>query len=179
MHLILDEIPTTHPRMANGAPWPVRLILDNEVRAVYGETETDLVRCLIEDYPSASAALTVGTIEAMAAARRRWAVRYATRTQAVVLASLLAEDIFDVTRASMWARIALTERRDLPPQRVVRLWASTVPLVLVASNYRPWTDRPVTLGATVVMIDDSDDESLLRSCASTAGWRIDRVFSRS
>lgn len=165
--------------MDDGEPWPLRLILDNEVRAIYGETEADLVRCLIEDYPPESAPLTTDTMEAMMASRRRWAVGYATQTQAVVLSALYVEGMYDVDKATSWTREALTEPRGRLPRRPLRLWASTVPLVLVASNYRPWTDRSITLGATVIVVDDSDDESLLRSCAATAGWRLDRVARRT
>jgi len=166
------EIP---PHPDEGRRWQFRLVLDNG-RTVYADEVVELARVLVgPTYPDASEPLTQLTIEREFAARRRFAIRFAIQTQAVVLASLEREGIFDIKRCSAWMRDTLLEHRDQVPRRPLRFWESNIPLVLVASNMSPLTDRPVTLGGAVVAIDDLDDEGLLKSVSALSGFRFQRL----
>lgn len=169
----LSNVVPPHP--SAGCHWQYRLVLDNG-RTIYADEVEELARVLVgPTYPDASEPLTQFTIERQFAARRRFATRFAIRSQAVVLASLEREEIFDIKQCSVWMRETLLEPRDRIPRRPLRFWESNIPLVLVASNMRPITDRPVTLGGTVVVIDDLDDEALLKSVSALSGFRFQRL----
>ena len=162
-----------HPE--DGHEWQFRLVLDDG-RTIYADEIVELARVLVgPTYPDSGEPLTQLTIEREFAARRRFAIRFAIQTQAVVLASLEREDVFDIKRCSVWMRETLLEPRDRIPRRPLRFWEFNVPLVLVASNMRPLTDRPVTLGGAVVVIDDLDDEGLLKSVSALSGFRFQRL----
>lgn len=168
------EIP---PHPDEGRSWQFRLVLDND-RTIYADEVVELARALVgPTYPDAGEPLTQRTIERQFAARRRFAIRFAIRTQAVVLACLEREDVFDIKRCSAWMRDTLLEPRDRVPRRPLRFWESNIPLVLVASNASPMTDRPATLGGTVVVIDDLSDEGLLKSVSAMSGFRFQELMN--
>ena len=166
------EIP---PHPEEGCSWEYRLILENG-RTIYADQIVELARVLVgPTYPDAGEPLTQFTVEREFAARRRFAIGFAVQIQALVLANLAREDIFDVRRCSAWMRETLLEPRDRLPRRPVRFWDSNIPLVLVASNMAPLNDRPVTLGGAVVVIDDLDDDGLLKSVSALSDVRFQRL----
>jgi hypothetical protein len=170
------EIP---PHPEEGHRWQFRLVLDSG-RTIYADEVVELARVLVgPTYPDAGEPLTQLTIERQFASRRRHAIRFAIQTQAVILASLERGDVFDIKRCSAWMRDTLLEPRDRVPRRPLRFWESNIPLVLVASNMRPLTDRSVTLGGAVVVIDDLSDEGLLESVSALSGFRFQRLAGAS
>ena len=174
-HTLENYIVKIPPHPEDGCKWQFRLILDNG-RTIYADEIVELARILVgPTYPDAGEPLTQLTIERQFSARRRFAIGFAIRSQAVVLASLEREGIFDIKRCSVLMRETLLEPRDRVPRRPLRFWESNIPLVLVASNMQPLTDRPVTLGGAVVVVDDLDDLGLLKSVSALSGFSFQRL----
>ena len=180
MHLILDEIRAAHLLKSDDTPWRLQLVAEAEQQAVYGDTWEDLARAVIVDYP-APAPQTTKHIQAAFAARRRFAVDLATAAQGLALAAV--ESAAPTALALLTARQirALTETRERPVAAVGTWRLPDVPLVIAASSYSPFSrhQRPVAEGyGEVIVIDDLDDESLIRSAGEVLNWHIEDLAGR-
>lgn len=104
-HTLENFIVEIPPHPEDGRKWQFRLILDNG-RTIYADEIVELARILVgPTYPDAGEPLTQLTIERQFSARRRFAIGFAIRSQAVVLASLEREGIFDIKRVSDDSRV--------------------------------------------------------------------------
>jgi len=94
--------------------------------------------------------------------RYRFAVLAASQVQAVLAADAVADGTFDPADHDEATLTALFASRAHPVPEQVETWGLAVPLVLVATDYEPYTDRALPLG-NVKVVDPADERTLLGS----------------
>ncbi|MGL5823691.1 MAG: hypothetical protein ACRCYU_02455 [Nocardioides sp.] len=134
--------------------WP--LCLAEAGQTVFADNAAEIIERLIPDYAS------LGNDDALIA---RWesAIATATDTQALICADMAREDKLrpaDMTEADLTAIFG----DRLTPIETAH-WPHDVPLVLLATDYEPFTNRPPVAG-NVLWVDPSDEISFLTSLAN-------------
>ena len=130
---------------------------------IAGDTITDLITDLIDDYP-------LENPEAQLTTRTDYAVTTATVMQAARAFATAIDGGFDIETETEEAVTALFSDRDLPILEI-ETWDHSVALVLVRTHYAPFTDTPAPTG-NVTWIDPSDELTLIRSLEHAGEIRL-------
>lgn len=135
---------------------------------ITAETLTDLVSELIEDYPPTTGRLSDVTeqFEAMVG----YATEQANIRQGLYAVVATNEGDFDPEVESEETLTAIFSSRDVFVP-TFPVWEGSFPLVLVATNYYPFTDVPVPAG-NVELIDPSNERTLLTSLADLGDFAL-------
>lgn len=124
--------------------------------AITTDSLTELVGALIEHYPSS------GDETQLLEDRWRCAVLYADAAQARLLAEALGRGELDLAGLSEdQVNLLMTSRAErlaAPDGR----WEMPVPLVLIATDFHPYTTVPVPAG-NVLLVDPGNERSLIGS----------------
>lgn len=162
-----------HPERHDGGMWPFVMIHGDQ--ATWADSRTELVGALIEGYEELGD--NPAGYEAAFEARYTQAVALATSVQTSVLLDAAEAGTFDpadlvATPAGEEQLQAFFVERTVPfdPRGTALagnvddsgapVWDHEVPLVLIATDYAPFTDRPLPTGR-VVMIDPSNEKTYL------------------
>jgi hypothetical protein len=149
------------PTRRNGELWPFALLTGDDT--VYTDTLTDLVSYFIPGYadiPHDSR----GQQEAFVA-RVDYGAGVATHTQALVLASAVTSGEFNPATASEDALTALLQTRGtalFTPKLFDGVWSYDVPLVLLSTDFAPFTSVQIFDG-NVMVFDPSDERTFIDS----------------
>ena len=152
-------LPVVPPLRADGRYYRFEMIYDGGAARAYADDPTDLLGLLVDAYES------LAPVDRLAR-RIRLAMDVAVRAQARILTDpdVRSQSLTDEEEHQ------LTRSRAAPPNPVV--WRSTIPLVLVTTNYHPFTaiPRPSGLTATdgrvdanIIWIDPIEEYALLLS----------------
>ncbi|WP_022893262.1 hypothetical protein [Agromyces subbeticus] len=152
-----DDLSAGLPARADGTPWP--LAMTTAEHTVFADTATELVSHLIDGYDQIDDS-DEGHDRALVA-RRDAAASLAAQLQAGIAAALTEEQKFDPATETEETLTAIFSDRetfvaDFPT------WDHTVPLILVRTDYAPFTERPAPEG-NLGWIDPATETSLLRS----------------
>lgn len=138
------------------------LMLDGTV--LFGDTITELVDQLIDGYAD------LAGDDAMLDARYDFAVAVANTRQAInaLVASENGEFDQDVESEEVLTSIFSAKDVFVPSQAA---WSHAVPLVLIATDYAPTTDRPRPDG-NIQWVDPSNELTLLKSLAELGDFEL-------
>ncbi len=146
------------PTRADGRYYAYELIFGGGESRAYADTFEELAAALIENYAD--------TAPAPLNQRIRYAFDAQVRIQAAINAQLLDDPSIAVPPED--AEILSRPRG----QRIdLTTWSSTIPLVLLATDYAPVGPHPRPDGETIIWIDPVNAESLIRSLAD-AGYVV-------
>lgn len=152
-HIEYVEEANTEPHHADQTLHKYEMVYAGGTRRVYADTEEALVGVLVDGYQ------TMTELE-------RWNARlhYMIRAQVIAQAVLNADDAFASIAPAQ--QVVLQGPRHTPP--VVATWTERVPLILVATFYKPagTNPRPVReqgMEPNVIWVDPSDDATFLAS----------------
>lgn len=142
---------------ANGDPWPYALLFGEQT--VLADNLGEIISFLMPDYADMPEGED-GDAEALV---YRWAqaVQTANFVQSSLSAEAAASKQFIPTEESDQVLTALLGDRQYPVDGIDS-WDHVVPLVLVATDYLPYTDRPAPKG-NVRWIDPHDERTFLDS----------------
>ena len=115
-------------------------------------------------------------------------VGYATALQKSIVATAIERDDFDPISVSEDVFSALLAERLIPfegiplndtpdDSRVELEWGQPVPLVLLATDYQPFTERPVPTG-NITWLDPSTEVNYLRSLHNIGVVKLDECTQR-
>lgn len=138
------------PRRPDGSMWRYEMVFDGGRRRSYADDLTVLTGELIGDYGD------------LAPAQRRAArAAHAHGVQAAVQARLIIA--IGLAGCSSAGRLVLDD--GWSPAPAIQAWAEPVPLVLVDSDYEPFTSTPRPIGRDghILWLDTTDDETYLTS----------------
>ncbi|KQP63161.1 hypothetical protein [Nocardioides sp. Leaf285] len=144
----------------DGTPWPFVLVRGEDT--ILADTAGDIVSFIVEDYEDIPDGIH-GNDEALIA-RAVVAIRVCATAQAMMLMDAVNEGRFDVATADEKTLTALLGDRTIPVVDVDR-WDHDVPLVLVATDYEPFTSEATPSG-NVLWIDPSDELAFLESLSN-------------
>lgn len=152
-----DDLTTGVPSRADGLAWPYAMATDNGT--LFADTVTELVAELIPGYAGLPETAD-GAIDALHA-RYEAAVSHANLIQGLLAAVANAEGEFDAAAESESTLTALFADRE---QFVAdfTVWDHQVPVVLIATDYAPYTDVPRPSG-NITWLDPATETSLLQS----------------
>lgn len=131
---LTGDLPAQLPTREDGTQYPFALAFDD--RVILAETRTELTAEVIEGYADIEDG-EEGDGEALWA-RYNAAVHFATTLQQVLAANAVEEGTFDPSQESEDTLTALFTPRSEKIDEISE-WRGTVPLVLVASSYAPYT----------------------------------------
>ncbi|WP_159599117.1 hypothetical protein [Agromyces humi] len=160
--LVTEEI--DHVLKDDGTPWP--FALNTGDRTVYADTLTDLAAELIPGYAELPDSYD-GDVDAFIA-RVHAASMIANRSQAQLIA---ATEWFDLAAANEEVATALLAPRGQATNQYAGNWDGPVPLVLVSTDYAPYTDVPLPTG-DVSFIDPTDEQTFIHSLADLYGYDL-------
>lgn len=135
-------------------PWPYVMLLGGQQYAA--DHAGDLVAVLVKNYPATDDA----DADEAATVRYEAAVQFATVIQAAI--------IEQAQRAGTWTPVGSSDE-DLTALMGSRLepfvgnWSGPLPLVLVRTDYEPYTARELPTGDGLLFIDPYTDVTLLSS----------------
>lgn len=156
MTLITGELPTELPLNSDGEQWAFAMTLGDNT--LFADNLTNLVSHIIAGYDAAE------SVEDAWDLRTNAAVNRANTAQLSVLAALHEEGEFDPSKENEDVITALMSSREEPLTGFTE-WKHKVPLVLVATNYAPYSATPLPTG-NVVTINPYTERTLLDSLAS-------------
>ena len=154
--------PPVPPRRADGTNYRYEMIFDGGNFRGYADTAHELVTYLIPGYDA------LPDRDARTRARIRFALDLAVRLQGVIMVDM-EDDLLQLTPAE---RDLLGRSRATPP--AIGQWTASVPLVLLTTDYMPFTSTPRPRGvagpdgrqdANILWIDPTDEGTLLNSLA--------------
>lgn len=158
---ILDRpFDPTNDVAENGEPWPFSLLRGEET--ILADHAGELVSFLVdgyEDVPEGAA----GHDEALVL-RAATAVRIVATIQALLAADAVNEGDFDPDAVDEDTLNILFGDRTMPVLDVDR-WEHKVPLVLLATDYEPFTTETTPTG-NVLWVDPSDELAFLQSLSN-------------
>jgi hypothetical protein len=140
--IILEgELPDTMPTREDGNPFPFAMAYQD--RAVLADTRTELVADLIEGYAEIPDT-EEGNADALVA-RFETGVHVADQFQQIIAAQHVEEGRFDTKVESEDTLTAIfTPRREKLGE--IAPWDHVVPLVLISTDYAPFTEVPAPEG---------------------------------
>lgn len=146
---------------SDGSPWPMALATGQAT--ILGENAADLIAHLIPGYGDL-ADDDEGNDTALI---MRWQTCVATASdvQALICADRVQEGRFDPTVETEDALSVLFSDKTVPVEDFGSWDNPDVPLVLIATDYAPFAERPPVTG-NVVWLDPSDEVAFLRSLAA-------------
>lgn len=144
----------------NGDPWPFALVRDDET--FLSDDAGELVAALIEGYEKFTDDED-GDNQALVC-RATEAIKVAATAQAIMATDAFNEGRFDPDDASEEVLTALFGDRTLAVIGVDH-WDHEVPLVLVATDYEPFSNEPTPTG-NVLWVDPSTEIAFLQSLAN-------------
>ena len=153
-------------RLANLANTPEEwgsALLHTDNSVVFGSSLTDLVASLVDDYPRD------GGLPALEA-RYDFAVGTAGQRQTFQAFAARQEGTFDETVESEEVLTSIFSAKDLYVPEF-EVWSHQVPLVLIATDYAPATDRPRP-GGNIQWIDPATELTLLKSLAAIGDFEL-------
>lgn len=156
--ILVDTQVTDQHIREDGTQWPMALVRGDQT--VFADTATELVGHLIEGY--ANLPDTEGGNAQALVARWRTCVATASDVQALICADRAAEGTFDPAAESEEVLTALFSDKTVPVEGFDTWDLGSVPLVLVATDYEPYTERVAPTG-NVLWIDPSDEVAFLHS----------------
>lgn len=152
---------------ADDSPWP--MVMSTAQGTVLGETAADLIAALVPGYDDlvdpADAANPDDVRAAGLVLRWRTCVATASDVQALICADRAKEGRFDPAAMSEEELSALFADKTVPVEDIETWEHRDVPLVLIATDYAPFTDR-APVGGNVLWLDPSDEMAFLRSMAN-------------
>ncbi len=170
-----------HPE-GEGRQWKYVVVAMNGV-TYFSDTATEIIEATLEGYKELRHEdrngepefFDVGDDLALIA-RYDDLVRYSTALQESILATAIERDGFDPASVSEEVLTTLIAERIVPfegiplsdqpgDQRVDLEWNQPVPLVLIASDYLPFTERQVPTG-NIIWLDPTTELTYLRSLNS-------------
>lgn len=152
-----DDLTTGVPRHDDDLAWPYAMA--TEAGTLFADTVTELVAELIPGYGEIPE--TADGATAALHARYEAAVSHANLIQGLLAAVGNAEGDFDAATESESTLTALFADRE---QFVADFtaWEHKVPVVLIATDYAPYTDVPRPSG-NITWLDPATETSLLQS----------------
>ena len=152
---IEGALPDTFPVREDGTPYPFALAW--EERAVLAESRTELTAEIIEGYADLPET-EEGDTEALYA-RYRTSVQIANTLQQVLAANATEEGTFDPSTQSEDVLTAIFTDRSEKIDEIAE-WTNTVPLVLVATEYAPYSTATKPAG-NVLWVDPFTETTFL------------------
>lgn len=160
-----------HPAHPDGGPWPFFMVHGD--KATWADTRTELISALIDGYEDLPE--TPEGFEAAFDLRYAQAITLASDVQASMMAHAVesgAVDLGDLTSTPVGDEQfqALLTERTIPfdPRGTVLdtgdgpVWDCEIPLVLIATDYAPFSGRPLPTGR-VAFVDPSTETAYLDS----------------
>ena len=149
---------TRLPARPDGSPWPLLLIHDSDVTGA--DTTGELLAELIPGY-AAIADDDAGHDEAL---WRRYesAIATATQLQETLLATAAVQGDFDAAHTDGSTLTALLADKTIPSSHTQ--WRHPVPLVLIDTDYEPFTARPRPDGR-IIYLRPAQEHDYLASLA--------------
>ena len=144
----------------DGSPWPFALVRGEET--ILADDAGDIVSFLIDGYEDVADDPS-GHDEALIL-RAATAVTLTATIQAIMATDALNEGRFDPAEADEATLTAIFGDRTVPVLDTDR-WDHDVPLVLVATDYEPFTHEVPPTG-NVLWVDPSDEMAFLQSLAN-------------
>lgn len=140
--IILEgDLPDTMPVREDGTPYPFCMAYQD--RAVLAESRTELVSDLVEGYADLPEG-DEGNAEALVA-RFETAVHVVDQFQQIIAAQAVEDGKFDTKVESEENLTAIfTPRREKLGE--IAPWSHVVPLVLISTDYAPFTEVPAPEG---------------------------------
>lgn len=140
--IILEgDLPDTMPTREDGSSFPFAMAYQD--RAVLADTRTELVADLIKDYADLPDS-DEGNADALVA-RFETGVHVADQFQQIIAAQHVEEGKFDTKVESEDTLTAIfTPRREKLGE--IAPWTHVVPLVLISTDYAPFTEVPAPEG---------------------------------
>ncbi len=170
------------PEHPEGRQWKYVVVAMNGV-TYFADSATEIIEATMEGYRELRHDGKNGELEYFDVgddlaliARYDDLVRYATALQESILATAIERDGFDPASVSEDVLTALIAERivpfegipqsDQPEDRSVDIeWNQPVPLVLITTDYLPFTERPVPTG-NITWMDPTTELTYLRSLSS-------------
>ncbi|MFE6966790.1 hypothetical protein ACFVAJ_16900 [Agromyces sp. NPDC057679] len=160
--VITDEI--APPARTDGTSWPY--VLNTNDHAVYADSVTEIVAALIEGYADVEDSYR-GDVDAWM--RRVVAAgELAEKAQAQAIAAV---ELFDLAAASEDVATALLAPRGVATNQFAGNWGGPVPLILVSTDYAPYTDVPLPTG-DVTFLDPTNEQTFVNSYAELHGYEF-------
>lgn len=157
---LTGDLPAQLPAREDGSQYPFALAFGDKV--VLAETRTELTAEVIDGYADIQDG-EEGDGEALWA-RYNAAVHFATTLQQVLAANAVEAGTFDPSQESEDTLTALFTPRSEKIDEISE-WKGAVPLVLVASNYAPYTGSAKPAG-NVMWIDPYTETTFLEGLDS-------------
>lgn len=154
--LVITDQTEELPTRADGTPWP--FAMTSQDTAYFADTRTELLAFIIDGYDSIPD-------EKAIVARYEKAVEFANLAQAAAAAHATEQGTLELESEPEEAITTMFEDRA----HTVSLasdWDHAVPLVLIATDYEPYTASLAPKG-NVMFINPHSDTTLLSSLAST------------
>ncbi len=170
---------TTSPERPDGGPWPyVAVALDGTSH--FADSVTEIIEATLPGYANLTFVDDAGTIELLdegndVALVMRYddLIGYATGLQEHIVTTAIESGDFDPASVSEDVLTALFAERIVPFEgvpftndvndpRVSLEWELDVPLVLIASDYVPFTERSAPTG-NIIWLDPTTELTYLRS----------------
>jgi len=169
MRVLLDELregPLVRGCMSGD--YPYELHMDDRDSSGFADSEAEIVSFFVEDYPLGE--LTAQLLDQQSAARRAWAVSYATAMQLDVIARKYGDD------PVRWATLPPHAQRALradkgSPRYLTPKWEWDIPYVVVASTLLRLKHPMIPSGAHVALVDDLSDSGLIETVCMAQAWR--------
>lgn len=159
--IVVDgPLDSTHLR-EDGTPWPFALAKGNT--SVFADSTTDVVAHLIPGY--GDLAQDVDGNEQALILRWKTAVMTASDVQALICADRAKEGLFDPANESEETLTALFQDKTIAGEDVESWDNENVPLVLIATDYEPFTER-APISGNVLWVDPSDETAFLNSLSA-------------
>lgn len=145
----------------DGTPWPLSMIVSQQT--ILGETASDLIAHLIPGYGE----LPDDDDGDTAALIMRWqsCVATASDVQALICADRVQEGRFDPVQETEETLSVLFGDKTVPIEDIASWDNEDVPLILIATDYAPFSERPPVTGH-VLWLDPSDEATFLRSLSN-------------
>lgn len=156
MTAVLSTSPTDIPLHADGTAYPFVFVNPAGV-AIFGDSRTDIISAIIPGYEDLTG--PVNGEDLSLEARLDSLTDLGNQWQAAILAAHAEEDPGEAAALSDDALTALLAPKHVP--LVFGQWNVTVPLLLLANNYAPYTDLPAPTGPAIVWIDGYTERDYL------------------
>lgn len=158
------------PQSPHGVPWPYVLVLPTVT--YYSDELASLVEIFIPGYTDIQKSADIGfnmTVDRQALILSTSLIEYAGQEQNRLVEMAIKQGILKFTQPPNEVQRVLTKSKSYPFDGLISEdtldyhWDHVVPLILFATDYHPYADRPRPTGQSIIFLDASSERSFLDS----------------
>jgi len=158
------------PQSPRGAVWPYVLALPTVT--YYSDELASLVEIFIPGYTDIQKSADIGfnmTVDRQAFILNTSLIEYAGQEQNRLVDVAIKQGVLKFTQPPNEVQRVLTRSRSLPFDGLISEdtldyhWDHVVPLILFATDYHPYADRPRPTGHSIIFLDASSERAFLDS----------------